>query len=170
MRSSWCRSRKLLRSCQRQSFHSDTRTRGKYFRLKASGRSLMVFTKRGRQVIAAADDPQVRSLRRHDGSAIVAAAMRVRIRDLRATDRASLEQLLRRVEVFEPHEIRVAMELVTSALGTTGDYLIYIAEETGRRDDSDPSLIVGYICHGHNPVTDAMHDVYWIAVDPRAQG
>ena len=95
--------------------------------------------------------------------------MDVRIRDLRAGDQTSLEQLLRRVEVFEPHEIRVAMELVAGALGTSGDYLIYVAEEAGAGDGFE-SLIVGYICHGHNPVTDAMHDVYWIAVDPRAQG
>jgi ribosomal protein S18 acetylase RimI-like enzyme len=94
--------------------------------------------------------------------------MDIRIRDLRGEDQATLERLLRRVDMFEAHEIRVAMELVASALGTSGDYLIYVAEET-RLDDRDES-VVGYICHGHNPVTDAIHDVYWIAVDPRAQG
>ena len=82
-------------------------------------------------------------------------------------DRRPLEQLLDRVEVFEPHEIRVAMELVASALGTSGDYLIYVAEEMG---EPNRGPIIGYICHGHNPVTDAIHDVYWIAVDPRVQG
>src|SRR5262249_2814781 len=39
-----------------------------------------------------------------------------------------------------------------------------------QRTHSGRGGIVGYICHGHNPVTDAIHDVYWIAVDPRAQG
>jgi ribosomal protein S18 acetylase RimI-like enzyme len=96
--------------------------------------------------------------------------MEIQIRDLRTEDRAPLEQLLGRVEVFEPHEIRVAMELVASALGTSGDYLIYVAEETGGGNALGRGPIIGYICHGHNPVTDAMHDVYWIAVDPRAQG
>src|SRR5262245_8809409 len=94
--------------------------------------------------------------------------MSVRIRNLKGGDQASIEELLRRVNVFEPHEVRVAMELVASALGTSGDYLIYVAEETDTRSDQGP--IVGYICHGHNPVTDAIHDVYWIAVDPRIQG
>jgi len=96
--------------------------------------------------------------------------MDVRIRDLRFDDRSSLERLLRRVAVFEPHEIRVAMELVAGAMDTSGDYLIYVAEEAGGRDRSDRGSIVGYICHGHNPVTDAIHDVYWIAVDPGVQG
>ena len=96
--------------------------------------------------------------------------MDVQIRDLKLDDQAPLERLLRRVDVFEPHEIRVAMELVTSALGTSGDYLIYVAEEVRSYEGADRGSIVGYICHGHNPVTDAIHDVYWIAVDPRAQG
>ena len=96
--------------------------------------------------------------------------MDVQIRDLKLDDQAPLERLLRRVDVFEPHEIRVAMELVTSALGTSGDYLIHVAEEVRSYEGPDRGSIVGYICHGHNPVTDAIHDVYWIAVDPRAQG
>lgn len=97
--------------------------------------------------------------------------MDVQIRDLRVDDQAPLEQLLRRVAVFEPHEIRVAMELVAGALGTSGDYSIYIAEDPGGdRATAARGSIVGYICHGHNPVTDAIHDVYWIAVDPRVQG
>ena len=96
--------------------------------------------------------------------------MEVRIRDLKAADQAPLEGLLHRVGVFEPHEIRVAMELIASALGPGGDYLIYVAEEAHRLADRSPTSIVGYICHGLNPVTDALHDVYWIAVDPRVQG
>ena len=59
--------------------------------------------------------------------------MSVRIRALEADDQPDLEQLLQRVAVFEPHEIKVAMELVTSALGTSGDYSIYVAEEMADR-------------------------------------
>jgi ribosomal protein S18 acetylase RimI-like enzyme len=94
--------------------------------------------------------------------------MQVRIRDLRVGDVAALERLLRRVAIFERHEVRVAMELITSALGPSGDYFIYVAEVTDGASDHDP--IVGYVCHGQNPVTDAMHDIYWIAVDPSVQG
>ena len=62
------------------------------------------------------------------------------------------------------------MELVASALGTSGDYLIYVAEDADGQNPTERETILGYICHGHNPVTDAIHDIYWIAVDPRAQG
>jgi ribosomal protein S18 acetylase RimI-like enzyme len=93
--------------------------------------------------------------------------MNVHIRTLEARDQRPLEDLLRRVAVFEPHEIKVAMELVTSALGPSGDYAIYVAEE---KTVEAMRSIVGYVCHGHNPVTDAIHDIYWIAVDPRLQG
>jgi ribosomal protein S18 acetylase RimI-like enzyme len=97
-------------------------------------------------------------------------AVHIRIRDLRVGDQKPLERLLQRVEVFEPHEIRVAMELVAGALGPSGDYLIYVAEDADDDRSLDDGAIVGYICHGHNPVTDAVHDVYWIAVDPGVQG
>jgi ribosomal protein S18 acetylase RimI-like enzyme len=96
--------------------------------------------------------------------------MEVRIRDLRVEDRVPLERLLGKVAVFEPHEIRVAMELVASALGTSGDYLVYVAEDVDGQHAAEREPLLGYVCHGHNPVTDAIHDVYWIAVDPRAQG
>jgi len=96
--------------------------------------------------------------------------MVVQIRDLKHDDQAALERLLGTLDIFEPHEIRVAMELVVSALGTSGDYLIYVAEEVDASERSNRGALVGYVCHGHNPVTDAIHDVYWIAVDPRAQG
>lgn len=93
--------------------------------------------------------------------------MNVHIRTVESRDQRPLEALLHRVAVFEPHEVKVAMELVTSALGTSGDYAIYVAEE---RDGQARGSIAGYVCHGHNPVTDAIHDIYWIAVDPRLQG
>lgn len=39
--------------------------------------------------------------------------------------------------------------------------------------DPDPGFkkpVVGYVCFGHNPMTDALYDLYWIAVHPKAQG
>jgi ribosomal protein S18 acetylase RimI-like enzyme len=93
----------------------------------------------------------------------------VRIRDITADDSAPIERLLRRVTIFEPHEVRVANELVAEALGGSRDYLIYVAEETGSQP-AGRCEVVGYVCHGHNPVTDAIHDVYWIAVDPVSRG
>jgi ribosomal protein S18 acetylase RimI-like enzyme len=96
--------------------------------------------------------------------------MDVHVRDLKPADHDALEQLLHRVGVFETHEIKVAMELVAGALGPAGDYLIHVAEASGASHDAGGAPpVIGYICHGHNPVTDAIYDVYWIAVDPRMQ-
>jgi ribosomal protein S18 acetylase RimI-like enzyme len=93
----------------------------------------------------------------------------MRIRNLASADKAAIHALLRHVNIFEPHEVRVAEELIDQRLAGGTDYLIYIAEE----DDGDASLaaprLMGFVCHGHNPVTDAVHDVYWIVVDPAAQ-
>ena len=97
--------------------------------------------------------------------------MNVCIRGITAADTGALRHLLRSVSVFEPHEISVAEELLAEALSGNPDYVIHVAE--GSRDVSDISAargIVGYVCHGHNPVTDALYDLYWIAVDPAAQG
>jgi ribosomal protein S18 acetylase RimI-like enzyme len=70
--------------------------------------------------------------------------------------------------MFEPHEIRVAEELLEEHLAGSSDYLIHVADEEAEAD-RDSTRLLGFVCHGHNPVTDAVHDIYWIAVDPRAQ-
>lgn len=91
---------------------------------------------------------------------------RVVVRDLNVDDRAALQALLREVRVFEPNEIRVAEELIDETLAGTTDYVIHVAETA---DIDDAHRVVGYTCHGHNPVTDAMYDLYWIVVRPDAQ-
>lgn len=92
----------------------------------------------------------------------------MRIRNVTSGDRAALRELLRRITIFEPQEIRVAEELIDERLAGSPDYLIYVAEEETAGDRADGRL-AGFICHGHNPVTDAVHDIYWIAVEPGAQ-
>lgn len=95
----------------------------------------------------------------------------LQICDLTPKDRPSLLELLRDVAIFEPHEIRVAAELIAETLGGSRDYLIHVARGAGASPASPGrGQVVGYICHGHNPVTDAIYDLYWIAVDPRVQG
>jgi ribosomal protein S18 acetylase RimI-like enzyme len=91
----------------------------------------------------------------------------VHVRNVRPGDEDGLRTLLRRATVFELHEIRVAEELIDEAVRGSRDYVVYVAEAGTAPPDTN---IVGYACHGHNPVTDAMHDLYWIAVDPAAQG
>ena len=92
----------------------------------------------------------------------------MQIRHATSGDRAPLRALMRRVQVFEPHEIHVAEELIEERLAGSTDYLIYVADEEAEVDRGGTPLL-GFVCHGHNPVTDAVHDIYWIVVDPCAQ-
>jgi ribosomal protein S18 acetylase RimI-like enzyme len=92
----------------------------------------------------------------------------MRIRPLEADDRRGLHDLLHEVKIFEPHEIDVAEELIESCLSGGNDYLIDVAEED-RDGNAGSRRVTGFVCHGHNPVTDAIHDIYWIAVDPHTQ-
>ena len=69
--------------------------------------------------------------------------------------------------VFTQEEVETAEELVDGTLDSDGDpdpYLILIAELSNR--------IVGYVCYGHIPMTQASWDLYWIATDTtvRRQG
>lgn len=66
--------------------------------------------------------------------------------------------------VFSEEEVEIAEELVDGALDPQGDpdpYLILIAE----LDEQ----IVGYVCYGHIPMTQASWDLYWIATDPKVR-
>jgi ribosomal protein S18 acetylase RimI-like enzyme len=92
----------------------------------------------------------------------------MRIRDVTSGDRAALHALLRQVNIFESHEIRVAEEVIEECLAGSTDYLIDVAEEEAEADGAGAGLL-GFVCHGHNPVTDAVHDIYWIVVGPSAQ-
>jgi ribosomal protein S18 acetylase RimI-like enzyme len=97
--------------------------------------------------------------------------MNIYIRPVRSADIDGIRALLRRVSVFEPHEIRVAEEVLEAALSGSPDYVVHVAEEESENSDSGGDHgILGYACHGHNPVTDALYDLYWIAVDPVVRG
>ena len=92
----------------------------------------------------------------------------MRIRNVTADDRPALLALLGHVDNFEPHEIRVAEEVIDEYLSGSTDYLIHLAEDEAGAD-GDGARVVGFVCHGYNPVTDAVYDIYWIAVAPGAQ-
>jgi ribosomal protein S18 acetylase RimI-like enzyme len=85
------------------------------------------------------------------------------IRRLEAGDRQPLERILQAVGVFTPEEIRVALELIDEAIAKPeGDYrALGIVAANG---------IIGYTCYGRAPFTEFAYDLYWIAVDPAAQG
>jgi ribosomal protein S18 acetylase RimI-like enzyme len=95
----------------------------------------------------------------------------LQICDVTAGDKQPLLQLLSGLAIFEMHELRVAEELIAEALAGSQYYFIHVAREAAAgAEPTGRGRVVGYVCHGHNPVTDAIYDLYWIAVDRGAQG
>jgi ribosomal protein S18 acetylase RimI-like enzyme len=86
------------------------------------------------------------------------------IRALRRDDRPCIERLLHDTQVFTDAEIACALELIDVYLNVSGqrDYLLACAV-----DDAD--VAQGYVCYGPTPLTDAVWDLYWIAVAPARQ-
>ena len=73
-------------------------------------------------------------------------------------DRPRVSELLIATAAFSSEEIAVALELFDD----TSDY-----EFIGAYDDD---RLIGYACFGPTPATDGTFDLYWLAVDPAAQG
>lgn len=88
----------------------------------------------------------------------------MRVRDvLLGSDRAAIERIVRGVGNFRDDEVAVAMELVDIGLGADAKGYSFVVAE----DDDE---LIGYACFGHAPMTDAVYDLYWIAVDRGRQG
>ena len=88
-------------------------------------------------------------------------AMGVTIRPLHAADRDALDGIVRAQRNFTPEEMETAMEVIDEALAGDPEYIVTVIEDEGR--------VTGYECHGPTPLTHGTFDLYWIAVDPRAQ-
>lgn len=86
------------------------------------------------------------------------------MRGLQHGDLQGILALGRRTGVFTSREIGVVRELVEAELNDPKqrDYHSLVAEVDGR--------IVGYVCYGPVPMTDATYDLYWIFVHPSYQG
>jgi ribosomal protein S18 acetylase RimI-like enzyme len=84
-----------------------------------------------------------------------------KIRALLRRDRLALVSLLKAQDHFRSAEVRIALELIDIALDQPGqeDYRIRCAE--GNRGE-----LLGYVCYGKAPLTDAVYDLYWIVVHP----
>lgn len=84
--------------------------------------------------------------------------------ELVAADSAAVGELVRATGFFSEEEIAIAVELVDARLtqGDASGYHFVMA--------SDDSGLLGYTCYGPTPATQSSHDMYWIAVHPRAQG
>ena len=83
----------------------------------------------------------------------------MKIGPLRPHDRARLAELLVATGAFHDEEIDVALSLFDL---TDDDYELLGAFDDGR--------LVGYACFGPTPATEGTYDLYWLAVDPAAQG
>jgi len=90
--------------------------------------------------------------------------MKTTIRSMVARDKPTIMDILRTIREFTHEEVVVAEELIDTYLEapSTSGYLIYVAEVD--------SVLTGYICYGPTPLTKGTWDVYWVAVDPGAQG
>ena len=79
-------------------------------------------------------------------------------------DREAVGRLVRATGFFSEEEAAIAVELVDERLakGEASGYFFLFAEEEGR--------LLGYTCFGPIPGSVHSYDLYWIAVDPDAQG
>jgi ribosomal protein S18 acetylase RimI-like enzyme len=104
------------------------------------------------------------------------------IGQLTQSHRARVEGIVRATGVFSDAEVAVAVELFEEAFAEAAP--VNEARDATRDHSSsagDPSYLflgafaeegdlLGYACYGPTPGTDGTHDLYWIAVDPAAQG
>lgn len=86
------------------------------------------------------------------------------MRNLKATDVPDLIRILETTGAFSDEEVGVAVELLGIVLNDHAqqDYEVAVAEVEGR--------VAGYVLFGPVPLTQGTFDLYWIAVDPAAQG
>ncbi len=82
------------------------------------------------------------------------------IRKIKQADTEKIEKILNKIPIFSETEVKVGMELVNIAASDIEqtDYNVFVYEE-GKK-------VYGYYCMGRRPLTDAVYDLYWIAVDP----
>jgi len=77
--------------------------------------------------------------------------------------RERLVEILEATGAFAPPEIEIALELFDDGMRTSESYEL-------RGVFSEDGALQGYACWGPTPGTLGGYDLYWIAVDPRAQG
>jgi ribosomal protein S18 acetylase RimI-like enzyme len=88
----------------------------------------------------------------------------LRIAPLARSHRARVEEIVRATGAFSDAEVAVAVELFDEAYGAADSSYVFVGAF------APDGALQGYACHGPTPATDGTHDLYWIAVDPAAQG
>ena len=93
----------------------------------------------------------------------------LRIAPLAPAHRSRVAELLVATAAFSADEVDVALSLVPSdARAESGNRHSQPDYECVGAFDGDHLL--GYACFGPTPSTDGTYDLYWLAVDPAAQG
>jgi ribosomal protein S18 acetylase RimI-like enzyme len=89
----------------------------------------------------------------------------MKIRPLVRSDREQIQGILQDTRVFNEEEILIALELMDAVLDVPQqrDYEIMTAVD-------EEEKVVGYVCIGPTPATEATYDLYWIAVAPHTHG
>ena len=89
------------------------------------------------------------------------------IRTLEPGDRARIADIVVSTGKFNEEEVATALELVDHALrdGEKSGYIFSVIE-----DAAGEAAVKGYACYGPTPLTQGVYDLYWIVVDPAAQG
>ena len=87
------------------------------------------------------------------------------IRPMERADKAVVMALIEATDFFHSHEVIVAEELVDVYLDVPGqaDYQVIVIED-------DRGAVAGYLTFGPTAMAVGVYDLYWMAVDPKAQG
>ncbi len=90
--------------------------------------------------------------------------MKTIIRPMVHKDKSAIMDMLKTIREFSPEEVVVAEEVIDAYLQApeTSGYYVFVAEVD--------LTVTGYVCYGPTPLTKGTWDVYWVAVDPGAQG
>jgi ribosomal protein S18 acetylase RimI-like enzyme len=87
------------------------------------------------------------------------------IRPMESRDKAAVMALIEATGFFRPEEADVAEELIDIYLDVPAqkDYRVIVIENA-------EGTVAGYLTYGPTPMAVGVYDLYWMAVDPRAQG
>jgi ribosomal protein S18 acetylase RimI-like enzyme len=101
-----------------------------------------------------------------------------RLRDLTTADAARIAQITRATGVFREEELAIAAEVFADAVEAAGKAVRAGGSALSALQDLPYHLLgaeldgalIGWICWGATPCTEGTWDLYWLAVDPAAQG
>lgn len=109
--------------------------------------------------------------------------VRPRLRDLTSADADRVLEITRETGVFREEELGIAGEVFADCVNhpgpSGGSEPVGAAIDGGSYTEARPyyglgaeldGRLVGWICWGSTPCTERTWDLYWLAVDPAAQG